>query len=159
VLDGLHRPATRRIAEWQEAHERQAGRSLRHRAGQAETGCRRAGRDRHDSRLAGSALGRRPGQNIAAPTDDRPFFFHMLRLRDVFDTARWRDQGIVQFNMTAVGRLGILLVTAIVLTALFIVLPLALSSGTAGFGGAARHILFFASIGLGFMLIERSVRL
>ena len=71
----------------------------------------------------------------------------MLRLRDVFDTARWCDQGIVQFNMTAVGMLGILLVTAIVLTALFIVLPLALSSGTAGFGGAAGHILFFASIG------------
>jgi hypothetical protein len=110
-----------RIAGWQEAHERQAGRSLRHRAAQADTRCRRAGRDRHDSRLAGSALGRRPGQNIAAPTDDRPFFFHMLRLRDVFDTARWRDQGIVQFNMTAVGMLGILLVTVIVLTALFIV--------------------------------------
>src|SRR5215218_7005788 len=27
--------------------------------------------------------------DISAPTDDSPFFFHMLRLRDVFDVHRW----------------------------------------------------------------------
>ena len=36
--------------------------------------------------------------NISAPTDDTPFFFHMLRLRDVFNIARWHDQGIVRFQ-------------------------------------------------------------
>jgi hypothetical protein len=73
------------------------------------------------------AIARHP-LNISAPTDDTPFFFHMLRLRDVFNTARWQDQGIVRFNMTAVGVLGVLLVTVIVLTASCIVLPLVLSA-------------------------------
>lgn len=74
------------------------------------------------SRLA-DAIAAHP-LNIAAPTDDTPFFFHMLRLRDVFNTARWHDQGIVRFNMTAVGILGVLMVTVTMLTAACIVLPL-----------------------------------
>jgi hypothetical protein len=94
--------------------------------------------------------------NISAPTDDTPFFFHMLRLRDAFDTDRWRDQGIVRFNMTAVGVLGVLLVTVLVLTASCILLPLMLSARRADFDGAAGHLVFFAAIGLGFMLVEIS---
>ena len=94
--------------------------------------------------------------NIAAPTDDRPFFFYMLRLRDVFDTARWRDQGIVQFNMAAVGVLGVLFVTVLVLTALCIGLPLLLSSARRDLTGAGPHLIFFAAIGFGFMLVEIS---
>ncbi|MDQ3213734.1 MAG: hypothetical protein M3Q85_13725, partial [Acidobacteriota bacterium] len=94
--------------------------------------------------------------NISAPTDDRPFFFHMLRLRDVFDTARWRDQGIVQFNMTAVGVLGILFATVVVLTAACIILPLLLARPRADLTGAGPHLLFFAAIGFGFMLVEIS---
>ena len=81
----------------------------------------------------GAAIASHP-LNIAAPTDDRPFFFYMLRLRDVFNTARWRDQGIVQFNMAAVGVLGVLFVTVIVLTALCIGLPLVLSGSRRGSG-------------------------
>jgi hypothetical protein len=94
--------------------------------------------------------------NISAPTDDRPFFFHMLRLRDVFNRSRWHDQGIVQFNMTAVGVLGILFVTVLALTASCVVLPLWLARPRADFTGAAPHLLFFGAIGLGFMLIEIS---
>ena len=94
--------------------------------------------------------------NISAPTDDTPFFFHMLRLRDVFDTSLWQDQGIVRFNMTAVGVLGVLLVTVTVLTLSCILLPLLLSARRADFRGAAGHLLFFAAIGFGFMLIEIS---
>ena len=126
--------------------------------------------------------------NISAPTDDTPFFFHMLRLRDVFNIARWNDQGIVRFNMTAVGVLGVLLVTVTVLTASCIFLPLMLSARVAGSmagsmagskdpalqrsdpGSEGRagsldpaiprsafpHVLFFAAIGFGFMLVEIS---
>lgn len=94
--------------------------------------------------------------NLAAPTDDRPFFFHMLRLRDIFHPARWRDQGIVQFNMTAVGVLGILFAIVLVLTTLCIVLPLLLARPRPDFGAAAPHLLYFAAIGFGFMLIEIS---
>jgi len=94
--------------------------------------------------------------NISAPTDDTPFFFHMLRLRDVFNTARWHDQGIVRFNMTAVGVLGVLLATVTLLTAACILLPLMLSARRADFAGATPHLLFFAAIGFGFMLVEIS---
>lgn len=94
--------------------------------------------------------------NIAAPTDDSPFFFHMLRLRDVFNAALWRDQGIVSFNMKAVGVLGLLLLTVIALTAACIVVPLALTRGRGELSGAAPHLLFFAAIGFGFMLVEIS---
>ena len=93
--------------------------------------------------------------NISAPTDDTPFFFHMLRLRDVFDTARWHDQGIVRFNMTAVGVLGVLLVTVTLLTASCILLPLMLSARDIP-RSAFPHVLFFAAIGFGFMLVEIS---
>ncbi len=115
--------------------------------------------DRLREAIAGNPL------NISAPTDDTPFFFHMLRLRDVFNTARWHDQGIVRFNMTAVGVLGVLLVTVTILTVLCIVLPLILSARASrrsdpaahtGLAGAAPHVLFFAAIGFGFMLIEIS---
>jgi hypothetical protein len=96
--------------------------------------------------------------NIAAPTDDTPFFFHMLRLRDVFNTARWNDQGIVRFNMTAVGILGVLLVTVVALTGACIVGPwlVAGSKDPALRERAGAHLVFFAAIGLGFMLVEIS---
>ena len=104
--------------------------------------------------------------NISAPTDDTPFFFHMLRLRDVFNIARWHDQGIVRFNMTAVGVLGVLLLTVTVLTASCILLPLMISARVAGSvagsedpalqRSALPHVLFFAAIGFGFMLVEIS---
>ena len=109
-----------------------------------------ASAERMGAAIAGHPL------NIAAPTDDRPFFFYMLRLRDVFNTARWRDQGIVQFNMAAVGVLGILFVTVIVLTGLCIGLPLVLSGSRGDLAGAGPHLLFFAAIGFGFMLVEIS---
>jgi hypothetical protein len=106
--------------------------------------------------------------NIAAPTDDTPFFFHMLRLRDVFNVSRWQDQGIVRFNMTAVGILGVLMVTVTILTAACIVLPLAIarSRGVAlarskdsarhSRVDIAPHLVYFGAIGLGFMLVEIS---
>jgi hypothetical protein len=105
--------------------------------------------------------------NISAPTDDTPFFFHMLRLRDVFNTARWHDQGIVRFNMMAVGVLGVLMVTVSLLTILCIVVPFAIARSRdpaiAGSRdpalrrlGRGRHLAFFTAIGFGFMLVEIS---
>ncbi len=45
--------------------------------------------------------------NIAAPTDDSPFFFHTLRLRNVFDRAK-SGQELDHINMKAVSVLGAL---------------------------------------------------
>ena len=92
---------------------------------------------------------------ISAPTDDSPFFFHMLRLRDVFRPERWK-QGVVSFNMKAVALLAVLLATVVVLTILCIIVPLLLTAGKVELRGATPLLLFFASIGFGFMLIEIS---
>ncbi len=94
--------------------------------------------------------------DISAPTDDSPFFFHMLRIRDVFNLQRWRDQGIVSFNMKAVGVLGVLLATVTLMTAACILLPLVRTRRTVNLQGAAPHLVYFAAIGFGFMLVEIS---
>jgi hypothetical protein len=115
-----------------------------------------------DTFAAIASAGRLPGLleayplDISAPTDDSPFFFHMLRLRDVFHVSRWQDQGIVSFNMKAVGVLGVLLATVLLMTTACIVFPLLLTRRRATLDGAGPYLLYFAAIGLGFMLIEIS---
>lgn len=94
--------------------------------------------------------------NIAPPTDESPFFFHMLRLRDVFDSDLWGRGSRGDVNLKAVIVLGIALVTVFVLTALCILLPLLFTADRPALRGAGPLFLFFMSIGLGFMLIEIS---
>lgn len=93
--------------------------------------------------------------NIAAPTDDNPFFFHMLRLRDIAKV-RLLAAGKSTPNMIAVFVLGALLVTVFALTLLCIVVPLWIGSGREALHGNGALLLFFAAIGLGFMLVETS---
>lgn len=49
--------------------------------------------------------------NISAPTDDSPFYFHMLRARDLFNWGMWGRQDL-EFNTKAVFVLGVLLAVA-----------------------------------------------
>jgi hypothetical protein len=93
--------------------------------------------------------------NIEPPTDDAPFFFNMLRLRHVL-RRDLSEQGRMSFNMKAVVVLGVLLVTVIGLTLLCIILPLVLSARPGALRGSLPLFTFFASIGLGFMLVEIS---
>jgi hypothetical protein len=95
--------------------------------------------------------------NIAPPTDDSPFFFHMLRPRDLLGLESWRAalRGSMA-DFQAVGVLGVLLLTVIGLTALCIVVPLALTSDRGSLAGTTPLFVFFAGIGLGFMLVEIS---
>ena len=95
--------------------------------------------------------------NIAAPTDDSPFFFHTLRLRDLLRGA-WRgaDAAGYPINTNAVWVLGMLFVTVLILTTLCVVVPLWLTADRAALAGAGPLFVFFASIGLGFMLVEVS---
>ena len=93
--------------------------------------------------------------NIAAPTDDSPFFFQMLRFRDIFDTELWR-QGPNTPNVIAALTLGALLFLVAGLTFLCIVVPLILTTKKATLTGTWPLFLFFAVIGLGFMLVEIS---
>lgn len=93
--------------------------------------------------------------DLSPPTDDSPFFFNMLRMRAIFDRAAW-NQGPVAFHMKAVFVLGSLLVSALVLTLMFIVLPLILRVEQVRMHGCIPLFFFFSSIGMGFMLIEIS---
>ena len=93
--------------------------------------------------------------NVTAPTDDSPFFFNMLRLRDVL-RPELLDFGKLSLNMKAVATLALLLVTVSFLTAVCILLPLWLTRDRVKLSGAGALLLYFISIGLGFMLIETS---
>jgi hypothetical protein len=91
--------------------------------------------------------------DIAPPTDDRPFFFQLLRLTDIFRPDRF-EQGLQSFNLQAVFVLGTLLLTVVGLTALCLIIPLALTSRRETLRGAAPWFLYFGGIGAGFMLVE-----
>ena len=94
--------------------------------------------------------------NITPPTDENPFFFHMLRLRDMFDQTL-ADSGNTSFNMKAMYTLGRLLLVVIGLTFLCIVVPLLMRGKTGSLRGSHPFFLYFAGIGLGFMLVEISL--
>jgi SAM-dependent methyltransferase len=93
--------------------------------------------------------------NIAPPTDNNPFFFQMLRFRDMFRPALWR-QGPNTPNLIAVLTLGVLLVCVTGLSVVCIIVPLALTARREMFRGALPLFIYFTAIGLGFMLIEVS---
>src|SRR5262245_38274765 len=95
--------------------------------------------------------------NIEPPTDNSPFFFHTLRLRDIFQGELWRQRlGGISANVQAVWVLGLLLITVFGLTALCIVVPLILTTERHALTGSAPLFVFFIGIGMGFMLIEIS---
>ena len=93
--------------------------------------------------------------DISPPTDDRPFFFHTVRLRNLFgsgdSSVRWGD-----VNAKAIAVLGGTLAAAGLFTLLSVVAPLALTQRSLLAGNAIPFFGFFASIGLGFMLVEIS---
>lgn len=102
-----------------------------------------------------SQLSSAMGLKLAAPTDDNPFFFHVVNISSIFST-KLLDQGGVSFNMKAVLILLVSMVIVILLTLVFIILPLR-SSGMEPLGRQGRmYLLYFAAIGLAFMLVEIS---
>jgi hypothetical protein len=100
-----------------------------------------------DAAIAGFPL------RINPPTDESPFFFNMLRLRDL---ARLDllESGKQTNNLIAVATLGILLATVLLLTSLCIFVPLWWRREAAR--GSMPLLAYFSAIGLGFMLIETS---
>jgi hypothetical protein len=94
--------------------------------------------------------------DVSPPTDDRPFFFQMLRLRDVLKSLSesWLDPN--RSNLEAIRLLAALLVIVAVLTVIGIVMPLVLRMRKGTLAGAGPLLGFFLSIGLGFMFVEVS---
>jgi hypothetical protein len=89
--------------------------------------------------------------NIEAPTDDTPFFFHMLRAGDLLKPTTY--QGMNETNLKAVKVLGTSLAIVLLLSGLAIVAPLAMRKRVRE-TQSARLLVYFAAIGLAFMMVE-----
>ncbi|MDX1919791.1 MAG: hypothetical protein SFU25_03540 [Candidatus Caenarcaniphilales bacterium] len=94
--------------------------------------------------------------NISAPSDNKPFFFQMIKFKDAFNTKLLR-QGMNSINVVAVATLGKLLVAVTLLSLAFILLPAWLSSEKKLIVKLWPISAYFGLIGLGFMLIEVSL--
>jgi hypothetical protein len=90
--------------------------------------------------------------NISAPTDDSPFFFQMVRLNDLFRGNLPSEKSLTEPVLVLAG----LTIAVLALTFLFIVLPLLLTARRMVLKGMLPFFVFFAAIGLGFLLVEVS---
>ncbi|MDX2167654.1 MAG: hypothetical protein SF182_11345 [Deltaproteobacteria bacterium] len=102
-----------------------------------------------------AAAVRDPLYDYGAPTDDRPFFFNMLKPAGFLAGASARGEGVVTGNLLATTTLVGLLGVASVLVLLIVLAPLALV-GRPDLRGAPRRAAFayFALIGVGFMCVQ-----
>jgi hypothetical protein len=100
--------------------------------------------------------------DLTAPTDDRPFFFHMIRIKDLKNLAidgssAIDDLGVSGPNNYAVKIIFALLVATIGLTFYFTLIPMLASWKSLKDRMATTQFLtYFGMIGLGFMMIEMS---
>ncbi len=88
-------------------------------------------------------------ENISPPTDNSPFFFQILRFKNILKHIR-------QFQPNPVPILGYLLIMVVALTLIFIIVPVALSTQRGVLRGSFPLFLYFGCIGMGFMLVEVS---
>jgi hypothetical protein len=93
----------------------------------------------------------RAGFDLSPPTDDRPFFFHVLPVFEPVDEALAARFGA---NGTAVRVLQLLMAALTAVTLVLFFAPFALVRWFRRRSGFWRGSGFFACIGLGFMLIE-----
>lgn len=107
----------------------------------------------HDETVAGYPI------RIEATTDDSPFFFNMLPFSSVFameDHGQWSND----FNMKAIVLLVGLFIMVVVLSLAGLLIPLLIherkARGTTAGPSVKAYSLYFAAIGLGFILVEIS---
>jgi hypothetical protein len=93
--------------------------------------------------------------DISPPTDNRPFFFQLGKMSDMFRPTP-RGTSVLNETTNAVHLLGAMMVIITTLTILCIVLPLRMAGRELKLYRAWPNVLYFAAIGLGFMLIEVS---
>ena len=93
--------------------------------------------------------------NITAPTDNNPFFFHMLRIKNAFETSPWKSAPDTP-DLQAMEVLGALLVTVLALTCFYVFVPLLKRSRRFLERRTLPLLIFFSAIGIGYMLVEIS---
>lgn len=97
---------------------------------------------------------------IEPPTDNEGFFFHMLKLKDFWRVFNFKNiEGGQLHNYYSVFILITILIIASILSFFFILLPLLFRKAKflVSKNEALRYVLYFAFLGLGFMLIEISL--
>lgn len=99
-------------------------------------------------------IGREAPLDLSPPTDDRPFFFNLLRLSRVWEISPYlqRFGGVIVGNLVATLTLLTIVLVSLTLAGLVLLVPRRFSSpetrpSTAG-------LLYFALIGSGFMFVE-----
>jgi hypothetical protein len=97
-----------------------------------------------------------PALDFRPPTDDRPFFFNVIRPSAIWSKPPEVTRGTIEGNLLATRTLGLALLASLVLSALAIVLPLWRRARPARRvdAGLWAAFAYFAAIGAGFMLAE-----
>jgi hypothetical protein len=99
-----------------------------------------------------------PRFDFTPPTDDRPFFFNMLKPASFRQTLDVPREGVVRGNLYATTTLVVLFGITSALVGLAIVWPLAAHGRPAMDGRAfAASLLYFGGIGVGFMLVQMAL--
>ncbi len=91
-------------------------------------------------------------EDIAPPTDDRPFFFQMANFDNLVEGKGLDDPRVTR----PVKVLGLLALAVLLLTLLFIGVPLLITTRRSAHKGMTPFYIYFAGIGLGFLLVEFS---
>jgi Spermine/spermidine synthase domain len=91
-------------------------------------------------------------EDIAPPTDNRPFFFQMANFDNLVEGKGLDDPRVTR----PVKVLGLLALAVLVLTILFIGIPLLITTRRSAHKGMTPFYIYFAGIGLGFLLVEFS---
>lgn len=93
--------------------------------------------------------------DISPATDDRPFFFNLVRLGDLFDPSLTRSW-VYRVSMEAIYILGAVIGVAVVFSALAVLVPLSIGTrrNRQLARPSARLLGYFALLGMGFMIIE-----
>ena len=79
--------------------------------------------------------------NLSPPTDNKPFFFNMTRMRDAFNPAKWQGQGH-DVNLKAVQVVAGLLVFVIGSDVVCVVVPVLLKADKTALRGVAADGVF-----------------
>jgi len=91
-------------------------------------------------------------EDIAPPTDNRPFFFQMANFDNLVQGKGLDDPRVTR----PVKVLGLLAVAVLLLTLLFIGVPLLITTRRGAHRGMTPFYIYFGSIGFGFLLVEFS---
>jgi len=97
-----------------------------------------------------------PALDFRPPTDDKPFFFNVIRLRALLKPLPDVAQGSIEGNLLATRTLGLALFASVLLVGVGIGLPLVRRARPSGRSNKSlwAALAYFAAIGVGFMLAE-----